>query len=123
VLSLARSTIFSSTTLSSSSANVQRDRPLGGSEQASAISLASAAPSKTRLRAEFLLVGEDRVEAVLDQPLAYPREGGDTGIQRFHDAAVAPALTRIGDIRLEQHTSLQDRGGGMLTFADQIFQR
>ena len=53
MLSLARSTIFSSTTLSSSSANVQRDRPLGGSEQANAISLASAAPSKTRLRAEF----------------------------------------------------------------------
>ena len=70
-----------------------------------------------------MLAGEDRVEAVLDQPLAYPRDGGDTGIQRFHDAAVAPALTRIGDIRLEQHTSLQDRGGGMLTFADQIFQR
>jgi hypothetical protein len=70
-----------------------------------------------------MLAGEDRVEAVLDQPLAYPREGGDTGIQRFHDAAVAPALTRIGDIRLEQHTSLQDRGGGTLTFADQVFQR
>jgi hypothetical protein len=48
VLSLARSTIFSSTTLSSSSANVQRDRPLGGSEQASAISLASAAPFQHR---------------------------------------------------------------------------
>src|SRR5580704_19394384 len=30
-----------------------------------------------------MLAGEDRVEAVLDQPLAYPREGGDTGIQRF----------------------------------------
>ena len=37
VLSLARSTIFSSTTLSSNRLSVHRDRPLGGSEQASAI--------------------------------------------------------------------------------------
>src|ERR1700722_11018610 len=26
-----------------------------------------------------MLAGKDRVEAVLDQPLAYPRDGGDTG--------------------------------------------
>src|SRR5690242_13642407 len=51
VLSLARSTMFSSTTAVSSSVNVQRLRPLGGGEQANAISLASAAPSKMRLRA------------------------------------------------------------------------
>ena len=53
VLSLARSTMFSSTAAASSSVNVQRLRPLGGGEQASAISLASAAPSKMRLRAEL----------------------------------------------------------------------
>ena len=53
VLSLARSTMFSATTASSSNANVHRLRPLGGAEQASAISLASAAPSKMRLRAEL----------------------------------------------------------------------
>src|SRR3954453_6217557 len=53
VLSLVRSTIFNSTTLSSNSVSVHRDRPLGGGEQAKAISLASAAPSKMRLRAEF----------------------------------------------------------------------
>src|SRR6202171_6880783 len=46
VLSLARSTIFSSTTLFSNNRNVQRARPLGGSEQAKAISLASLSPSK-----------------------------------------------------------------------------
>src|SRR2546429_2357660 len=46
VLSLARSTIFSSTTLSSNNRNVQRARPLGGWEQAKAISLASFSPSK-----------------------------------------------------------------------------
>jgi len=46
VLSLALSTIFSSTTFSSSSRNVQRTRPLGGSEQARAMSFASFTPSK-----------------------------------------------------------------------------
>jgi hypothetical protein len=41
VLSLARSTMFSSTTLFSNNRNVQRARPLEGWEQAKAISLAS----------------------------------------------------------------------------------
>src|SRR6266436_3820813 len=48
VLSLARSTMLSSTTLSSNNRKVQRARPLGGSEQAKAISLASFSPSKIR---------------------------------------------------------------------------
>src|ERR1700680_1231632 len=53
VLSLARLTIFSSTTASSSSCNVQRARPAGGFEHAKALNLASAAPSKMRRLAEF----------------------------------------------------------------------
>src|SRR5208282_4639597 len=52
VLSLALATMFSSTTLSSSRLNVHRARPFGGSEQVSAISLASEAPSKMRGLAE-----------------------------------------------------------------------
>src|ERR1700732_3774606 len=52
VLSLARSTMFSSTTASSSNCNVHRLRPLGGGEQARAISFASEAPSKMRGLAE-----------------------------------------------------------------------
>jgi hypothetical protein len=52
VLSLARSTIFSSTTCSSNSCKVHRLRPFGGLEQAKAINLASAAPSKIRGLAE-----------------------------------------------------------------------
>src|SRR5713226_2301129 len=48
VLSLARSTMLSSTTFFSNSRKVQRARPLGGLEQASAISLASFSPSKIR---------------------------------------------------------------------------
>src|SRR3954464_6876281 len=52
VLSLTRSTIFSSTTLSSSRGKVHRARPFGGSEQLRAISFASPAPSKMRGLAE-----------------------------------------------------------------------
>jgi hypothetical protein len=52
VLSLARSTMFNSTTASSSSFNVHRTRPLGGLEHANATSFASAAPSKMRFLAE-----------------------------------------------------------------------
>src|SRR5258708_4788323 len=48
VLSLARSTMLSSTTFFSNSRKVQRARPLGGLEQAQAISLASFSPSKIR---------------------------------------------------------------------------
>jgi uncharacterized protein (DUF2252 family) len=44
--------MFSSTTADSSSCSVHRARPFGGGEQASAISLASAAPSKMRFLAE-----------------------------------------------------------------------
>jgi len=53
VLSLARSTIFSSTTAASSSCKVHRARPAGGLEHANAINLASAALSKMRRRAEL----------------------------------------------------------------------
>jgi hypothetical protein len=51
VESLARSTMWSSTTLFSNNRRVQRARPLGGLEQAKAISLASFSPSKIRATA------------------------------------------------------------------------
>ena len=51
VESLARSTICSSTTFFSNSRKVQRARPLGGLEQASAINLASFSPAKIRATA------------------------------------------------------------------------
>src|SRR3981189_3435934 len=51
VLSLARSTMLSSTTLFSNNRKVQRTRPLGGLEHAKAINLASFSPSKIRATA------------------------------------------------------------------------
>src|SRR5271166_2085331 len=53
VLSLTCLTMFSSTTFSSSRRRLQRANPSGAGEQARAINLASAAPSKIRWRAEF----------------------------------------------------------------------
>ena len=53
VLSLAFSTMLSSTTFSSSRRRLQRAKPSGAGEQASAINLASATPSKIRGRAEL----------------------------------------------------------------------
>ena len=53
VLSLTRATIFNATTWSSSICSVQRVRPSGGVEQASAINFASLAPSNIRSLAEL----------------------------------------------------------------------
>jgi hypothetical protein len=53
VLSLTFSTMFNSTTFSSSRHRVHRAWPAGAGPQVSAISFASAAPSKIRGRAEF----------------------------------------------------------------------
>src|SRR6266581_5451025 len=53
VLSLARSTMCSSTTFSSSRRRLQRAKPSGAGERVSAINFASATPSKIRGRAEL----------------------------------------------------------------------
>jgi len=106
VLSLARPTMFNSTTLSSSRRNVHRACPFGGSEQARAINLASLAPSKIRgladagecqARTGIRRCTED--ERPADDP-AELRAGGVTGQsleERFmdivgHSASTMPAL-------------------------------
>jgi hypothetical protein len=58
-------TMRCSTTASSSNCKVHRLCPLGGGEQASALSFASAAPSKMRFLAEF---GECRRVSVASRP-------------------------------------------------------
>ena len=99
--------MFSSTTAVSSSFSVHRTRPFGGSEQARAISLASAAPSKMRGRAEArMLVGQRRLEPFLHQSLAGPGNRVDSGIQRTGDLAVTPALAGLRGIGLQQDTRL-----------------
>jgi hypothetical protein len=39
-----------------------------------------------------MLACQDGVEAFLDQALAGARDGGEAGVQRLHDAAIAPPL-------------------------------
>src|SRR5450631_3060723 len=70
-----------------------------------------------------MFAGQDPLEALLDQPLARAEDGCLTGIQGFHDAAVTPALTRLGNVGLEEDPSLQHLSGGTLALADQRFKR
>ena len=67
--SVERSTMCSSTTFSSSRRRLHLAKPAGAGERVSAISFASAAPSKIRRRAEFELYlrAQHRLEPFLDQ--------------------------------------------------------
>ena len=111
VLSLARSTMFSCTTALSSSVSVHRLRPFGGGEQASAISLASLAPSKMR----FLAGWESAYGSGLHRGLPPARppagalqgDGDDAGVQRFGDLAVTPGFAGLRGIGLQQDACLQ----------------
>ena len=66
---------------------------------------------------------QDSLEAFFDQSLAGAVDRRWADIQSFHDAAVAPALARLGNVGLEQNPRLQDQGGGVLALADQGFER
>src|SRR6476619_3405855 len=82
VESLARSTIWSSTTFFSNSRSVQRARPLGGLEQASAISLASFSPSKIRATAGVArCLRLNTASKPSHQLLAHPVNHGNAGVQ------------------------------------------
>src|ERR1700722_10934470 len=70
-----------------------------------------------------MFAGQAPLEALLDQPLARAEHGCLAGIQGFHDAAVTPALTRLGNVGLEQDPCLEHPSGGMLALADQRFER
>ena len=70
-----------------------------------------------------MLARQDGLEAFFDQPLAGAVDRRGAHIQSFHDAAVAPALARLGNVGLEQNPRLQDNGGGVLALADQGCER
>ena len=108
VLSLARSTMFSSTTLFSNNRNVQRARPLGGSEQAKAISLASFSPSKIsgNGRRRSWLATQHSLEAFFHQLFADPVNHGCAGLQGLDDLVVAPSFAGFRGVRLQQNPRL-----------------
>jgi hypothetical protein len=108
VLSLARSTMFSCTTAVSSSVSVHRLRPFGGGEQASAISLASAAPSKMRFGGVGrVLAGQGGFDPSLHQLLMRAGDGVDAGVQCFGDPPIAPGFAGLRGIGLQQDACLQ----------------
>ena len=50
-------------------------------------------------------------------------DGRCAGVEGFHDMAVAPAFSGLGDIGLEQDPCFQGQAGGMATFMDHRFER
>src|SRR5579859_6514103 len=73
-----------------------------------------------RFRAWF--TSQRRVEPLFDQALADPMDAGETGIEGFHDTAIAPAFAAVRDVGLEQDARLEDHGGRMFAFTDQRLQ-
>src|SRR5205807_7449610 len=122
VLSLARSTMCSSTTFSSSRRRLQRAKPSRAGERVSAISFASATPSKIRGRAElglYLRLNTASNPSSTNCPPG-PLHGGDAGVQRPGDRAVAPAFARIRHVRLQEDARLRQQLRRALAGADQI---
>src|SRR5437879_7995468 len=113
----------SSTTLFSNNRKVQRARPLGGLEQAKAISLASLSPSKIRATAGIArgLRLNTAFEAFFHQLFAHPVNHGWAGFQSFDDPVVAPPFASFRDIGLQQDPRLQYPARRALSFPNQRF--
>src|SRR4029077_6869807 len=98
VESLARSTMPSSTTLFSNSRSVQRARPFGGLEQASAISLASFSPSKMRATAGVArCLRLNTISNPFHQLFAHAVEHRRAGVQSHNDLTVTPPWPALRD--------------------------
>src|ERR1700719_2456383 len=111
----------SSTTSSSRRRRLHLAKPSGAGERVSAISFASATPSKIRGRAELELYLRARTASpFLDQLAPGPLDRGDAGVQRRGDPAAAPAFARIRYVRLQEDPRLRQQLGGTLAFADQL---
>ncbi len=122
VLSLARSTMCSSTTFSSSRRRLHLAKPAGAGERVSAISFASATPSKIRGRAEFELYLRARTAS-----------NPSSTNWRLVRSTVAMLVSNAAAIRLslqpspasdmsafQQDARLRRLVGGTLAFADQL---
>src|ERR1700730_16501439 len=108
----------SSTTWCSSSRKVQRARPFGGLEHASAISRASFSPRHRRPRP--LLAAQNGLKALLNQLLACPIHRCSAGLQRLDDPAVAPSFASIRNVGLQQYPRLHQPLGRAFAFADHL---
>ena len=118
VLSLARSTMCSSTTFSSSRRRLQRAKPSGAGERVSAINFASATPSKIRGRAELGLYLRLNTAS-----------NPSSTSWRLVRSIVAMLVSSAAAIRLplqpspasdQEDPRLRQQLGGTLAFADQL---
>jgi hypothetical protein len=123
--------MFSSTTLSSSRRNVHRARPLGGSEQASAVSLAprlrwgmlgGTIEDALSGRSGRALRGQHSLEPFFDQLLTNSRDSHQASVQRRSDLAVAPSFPCLTCIGLQQDARPGQLPRRMLATLDQRIQ-
>src|SRR5207245_8289570 len=120
VLSLARSTMCSSTTFSSSRRRLHLAKPSGTGESVSAISFASAAPSKIRRRAEFELYLRANTAS---NPSSTSWRLVRSPVSMLVSSAAAIRLSlqpRIRYVRLQQDARLRQQLGGTLAFTNHI---
>ena len=103
---------------------VQQARPSGGREQARATRRASAAPSSLRCAAGpvLLLADEGGLEALLDEALADPLDGGDAHLGGLGDAGVRPGGAARRGVGLEQDAGVGQLLGRGLAGRDQLVQ-
>ena len=109
VLSLARSTMFSSTTAVSSSGQRPplasfRRRRAGERDQ---LSLGGTVEEALSGGVGGMLAGQRSIEAFLHQLLPRAGDGVDAGVQCFGDLAVAPGFAGLRGVRLQQDACLQ----------------
>jgi len=110
VLSLALSTMLSSTTFSSNSRNVHRTLPSGGAEQANAISFASFSPSKIFRTAGMARCLQLRTASKPSSTTCLrPTNHRHVGPKDLDDPTVAPSFAGFADIGLQQDPRLGQR--------------
>jgi hypothetical protein len=69
----------------------------------------------------LLLAAEGGLQAVLDEALADPLDGGRANFDGVGDALVGPARAAGGGIGLEQDTGMGEFASGGLAGGDQVF--
>ena len=124
VLSLARSTMLSSTT----ALLQQRQRPALApfgwrrARQCNELGLSRSVEDALAGGVGRVLAGQRGVNATLHQLLTGAGNGVDAGIQRRGDLAVAPGIASVRGIRLQQDARLQHLPDRRFAFLDQHLQ-
>jgi len=73
-------------------------------------------------RPDAWFTGERRVEAFLDQTLADPVHGGQTGVEGIDNTTVAPAVAGIGNVGFEQDSRTADHRRRAFALTNDVLQ-